>query len=196
MKEIEFQDPKATSLYRDYMSRLKIMLKTLSTDEQKDVLMEYNSHIYESLQKNVNLTEEKVLTKIISDLGSPEEVLKPLIAEKKLLQANRTANPIHIFNALTLNIFNGINYIISAILYMLVSLLALLCTAKIIIPGKVGLFYSSKGFKAFGIYLQNREGTDIREIAGVWFIPGALIATSIFYLLIILLLKLKKRNNK
>jgi hypothetical protein len=78
------------------MKRVIKSTNSLSTENQNDIYMEINSHIYESLQNKKNENEIELTLDIIERLGIPEEVLKPLVADKKLEQATKTFNPIHI----------------------------------------------------------------------------------------------------
>jgi len=123
--------------------------------------------------------------------------LKPLIADKKLEEATRTFNPIHLFKALALNISNGISYLIFGILYLSLFGFVFLIYAKFNNPDEVGLFMKNDSFIVLGKlskgYLQN---PNISEVLGNWFIPVMLISIILSYLLITLLLKLKRSINK
>jgi len=154
--------------------------------------MEFNSHIYESMQ-HVDLTKEADnLLMVLDQLGNPEEVLKPLVADKKMAQATRTFNPIHIAQALILNISNGIAYLIFSILYLLLFSGILLVVAKIFIP-EVGLYYKKDKYLIFG----TADNIDTLEILGDWFFPVMLSAIIAFYFIITLVLKFKRNiNNK
>lgn len=194
MKNIEFQNPNAAKMYEAYMMRIKKSVATLSATDQSDILMEFNSHIFEALQQRGSSDESDALIKVIQRLGSPEEVLKPMVAEKKLIQATRTFNPIHVLKALMLNISNGISYLVFSLLYLMLFVILFLCVAKLFVPDKVGLFYGPTGFKGFGLNLRNLEGTGIKEVSGGWFIPAALVTSTVLYFIITLLLKLKRKK--
>lgn len=193
MKNIEFQNPNASKMYETYMGRIKKTVATLSVADQSDTLMEFNSHIFEALQQRGSTSELDALVKVIQRLGSPEEVLKPMVAEKKLIQATRTFNPIHVIKALILNISNGISYLVFSLLYLILFAILFLCVAKLFVPDKVGLFYGPKGFKGLGLNLRNMEGTGVQEVLGNWFIPAALVTSTVLYFIITLLLKLKRK---
>ena len=157
--------------------------------------MEINSHIYESLQNNNNENEIELTLDIIERLGIPEEVLKPLVADKKLEQATKTFNPIHIFKALILNFTNGISYVIFFILYLLLFGFVFLIFAKIIFPSEVGMFTQNNKIIAMG-YISIKDNQNVKEILGNWFIPFTFICIIVFYFLITFLLKFKKSINK
>jgi len=76
MKFIEFKDPSAQKLYRNYIKQAEKATKVLSTEDQEDILMEMNSHIYEAVQKDENRSSEiEILVNIIDQLGGSLLVL-------------------------------------------------------------------------------------------------------------------------
>jgi len=192
---INFSEPASKRVYDDYMTRIKKATNSLSKQNQDDVYMEFNSHIFEALNHNKEGKEIDILLDILEKLGTPEEVLKPLVADKKLEQATQTFNPVHVFRALILNFTNGISYIIFFILYLFLFGFVFLIFAKIINPSEVGLFYKGTDFLLLGISGNiNLIGT--RELLGNWFIPVMLLSIVVFYVLITLLLKFKKSINQ
>ena len=197
IENIKFNEVASQRIYNDYMKRVIKATNSLSTENQNDIYMEINSHIYESLQNNNNENENEIeLTlDIIERLGIPEEVLKPLVADKKLEQATKTFNPIHIFKALILNFTNGISYVIFFILYLLLFGFVFLIFAKIIFPSEVGMFTQNNKIIAMG-YISIKDNQNVKEILGNWFIPFTFICIIVFYFLITFLLKFKKSINK
>ena len=195
IESIKFSENASTRVYNDYMARIKKVTNSLSKQDQDDIYMEFNSHIFEAIQHRNSSGEIDALLDIIEKLGMPEEVLKPLIADKKLKQATSTFNPVHIFKALILNFTNGITYIIFFILYLMLFGFVFLIIAKIIDPQDVGLFYKDSSFIVLGIS-KNTDKQGITEILGHWFIPAMLLLTVGFYFLITVLLKFKKSINQ
>ncbi|WP_212005175.1 hypothetical protein [Chitinophaga sp. HK235] len=177
------------------MKRVKKATRSLSTENQDDIYMELNSHIFEAIQHKDKTNEIDSLLDILEKLGPPEEVLKPLVADKKLEQATKTFNPIHVFKALVLNITNGISYIIFLVLYLMLFGFVFLIIAKLINPSGVGLFYRDSSFVVLGV-ASDKDLEGLREILGFWFIPIMLFAIVLFYILITALLKLKKSLNR
>jgi hypothetical protein len=157
--------------------------------------MEFNSHIFEDIQKKSGINEIDLLLDILEKLGIPEEVLKPFVADKKLEQATKTFNPIHVFKALVLNFTNGISYIIFFILYLFLFGFVFLIGAKIVNPAEVGLYSRDASFFVLGISSEAKQ-SGVSELLGNWFIPVMLVLTVAFYFLITLLLKLKKTINQ
>ncbi|PCH75943.1 MAG: hypothetical protein COB98_07655 [Flavobacteriaceae bacterium] len=191
-KKIEFEDKNAQRVYGNYIKNLRNVLKPILETDKQEVLMEFNSHIYEHLQSNTSKTEIELLLNAIDKLGAPEEVLKPLIADKLLEKATKSFNPIHIFKALFLNITNGISYIIFFVLYLFLGTFIFLIFAKLF-NSNVGMYYREGKFQVIGLI---KDTSDYQEVLGYWFIPLMIFITVILYVLITLLLKLKKTLNE
>lgn len=198
IEKIKFSEKASERIYEDYLKRISQVTKGLPKKDQQETLMEFNSHIYEGLQQNGNTNEIDRLLDVLEKLGRPEEVLKPLIADKKMEQATRTFNPIHMIKALALNITNGISYIIFFVLYLLLFGFVFLIYSKITNPLETGLFFNGKKFQVLGrMNSSHIESTQIHEVLGNWFIPAMLGAIVIFYILITLLIRIKRKiNNK
>jgi hypothetical protein len=192
MKNIEFQNATAFKIYEDYIKRVKRTTATLSAEDKSDILMEFNSHIFEAMQLSSEISEVDNLMHVIERLGSPEEVLLPLVADKKLAQATSTFNPVHVFKALALNISNGVSYVVFSLLYLMLFAFAFLIFAKIFSPENVGLFYGNNGFTGSGLSFKATQLEGTREILGWWFIPWMVITAAVLYAIITLLLKLKR----
>lgn len=195
IENIKFSQAASKRVYHDYMNRIKKATNSLSQQNQDDIYMEFNSHIFEAMNHNNQGNEIDILLDILDKLGTPEEILKPLVADKKLEQATKTFNPIHIFKALILNFTNGISYVIFFILYLLLFGFVFLIYAKISNPAEVGLYYKDNTMMVLGIP-SNANEIGVTEILGNWFIPVMLLSIVVFYLLITLLLKLKKSINR
>lgn len=195
IQHIKFNQEASKRVYNDYLKRVKKATTSLSKESQDDIYMEINSHIFEAIQQNGKTNEIDALLDILEKLGAPEEVLKPLVADKKLEQATKTFNPIHIFKALVLNLTNGVSYMIFFFLYLLLLGFVFLIFAKIIHPAEVGLFYKNASFTVLGMSSETNQA-GVREVLGNWFIPAMLFLVVLFYMLITLMLKFKKNINK
>ena len=199
IEDIKFEQKASQRIYNDYMKRVRKATASLSKMNQDDIYMEFNSHIFEAIQHRNNTNELDSLLDIIEKLGFPEEVLKPLIADKKLEQATRTFNPIHVFKALILNFTNGVSYIFFFVLYLFLFGFVFLIFAKIFNPNLVGLHIKSESPSVFVLGIMNPESKTqygTHEVLGNWFIPVMLLAIVVFYFLITLLLKFKKSINQ
>ncbi|MBB2148098.1 HAAS signaling domain-containing protein [Pedobacter gandavensis] len=195
IEQIKFKQEASKRVYNDYMKRVKKVTNSLSKESQDDIYMEINSHIFEAIQQSTEGNEIDALLDIIEKLGSPEEVLKPLVADKKLEQATTTFNPIHILKALALNFTNGFSYIIFFVSYLLLLGFVFLIFAKILHPNETGLFLKDGQFKVLGIS-SGTEQDGFTEVLGSWFIPAMFFITLFFYMLITFTLKVKKHLNK
>ncbi|TWJ01434.1 putative membrane protein [Mucilaginibacter frigoritolerans] len=192
MKKLNFTTPTAQKIYDDYFNRVTRCTRTLPLNDQLEIMMEVNSHIYEATQNTTPQTEVEVLVNALQNFGAPEEVLQPLVADKKVKQATRTFNPRHIIQALYLNISNGIGFVLVAILYLSITAFGILIIAKLIYPNHTGLFIGNGHLFAFGFIsdLPNNAA----ELLGNWFIPVVAILIVIFYFLNTLLFRLLKRK--
>lgn len=192
-KKIELKDKNAQRVYDNYINSLRNVLKPILDSDKQEVLMEFNSHIYEHLQNNKSEIEIDVLLNTIDKLGAPEEVLKPLIADKLLEKATKSFNPIQILKALLLNITNGVSYIIFFLLYLSLGSFVFLIFAKLF-NSNVGMYYKEDKFQVLGFI---KENADYQEVLGYWFIPAMLITIIIVYFIITLILKaVRILNNK
>jgi len=186
MKNVEFTSNVASRIYKDYLRRVELNSKILSEDDKKDILMEINSHIYEGMQITDGDNESDKLLTIIEKLGAPEVFLKPILAEKKINEAVRSFKPLDIFQAIILNLRNGIVYSVFALLYLFLTVFGILIISKILFPSNTGLFYHSNEFHSFG-FVMNSTGMD--EVLGYWFYPIVIAAAVLFYVIITLLLR-------
>lgn len=199
IEDIKFEQKASQRIYSDYMKRIKKATASLSKISQDDIYMEFNSHIFEAIQHKSQANEIDSLLDIIEKLGAPEEVLKPLVADKKLEQATRTFNPVHVFKALILNFTNGISYVFFFVLYLFLFGFVFLIFAKIVKPSLVGLHMKDDSFSVFVLGIMSQEDkikNHTHEVLGYWFIPAMLLAIVVFYLFITLLLKIKKSINQ
>ena len=195
MKRIEFTDERAMSIYTDYMVRVERMTKILPKEDQNEILMELNSHIYEAvLQDGSKDTELNKLVDVITRLGAPEKTLAQLVADKKMNQALHTFNPVHLIKALMLNVSNGIVYVAFFVLYMLLAVSSLLIVLKCIYPQKTGIFLHNGYLSAIGFIGSSAQG-NLTEIAGWAFIPMVAAYLLICYFALTLLLKLRRKRT-
>tara|TARA_B110000240_G_C13412098_1_gene415638 strand:- start:234 stop:836 length:603 start_codon:yes stop_codon:yes gene_type:complete len=189
VKNIEFKSISAQRIYNDYLKRVERTISILSEKDKLDMLMEINSHIYEAMQQDGKENEIDKLLITTENLGLPEEFLIPVVAEKKLIQAVHTFNPKHVWQALKMNISNGLGYSIVSILYLGLSVFGFLIFTKFFFPSKTGLFYMNNEFKAFG-FISNAD--EMNEVLGFWFFPITIVSAVIIYVLITLLLGMLK----
>jgi uncharacterized membrane protein len=192
MKKLSFTTPTAQKIYNDYFNRVSRCTRTLPEDDQREIMMEVNSHIYEATLAATPQTEVDVLVDALESFGAPEVVLQPLVADKKVKQATRTFNPRHVIQALYLNISNGIGFVLFGIIYLLIVAFGALIIFKLIYPQHTGLFTKDDHFFAFGFSSELPGGTT--ELLGNLFIPVVAALMVVFYFLNTLLFRLLKRK--
>lgn len=190
-KEIQFIDSNAKRVYKNYIQSIKNATKELCAEDSLEILMEFNSHLYESLQIKKSKSEIDNLLNAIDKLGAPEEVLKPLVADKMIDKASRSFKPTDIFRALYLNIGNGISYIIFGALYFLLGVFTIAIFLRIFLGDEIGLFIGDGTFLIGS--LDESEG--INEVLGNWFIPVMLLLNVTLYFIITAILRLKRSRN-
>lgn len=196
MKSIKFKLNTSQRIYSDYIKRIRRMVADLSKTDQEEILMEFNSHIYESTIESKEDVEVEQLVTVLEKLGSPEEVLIPLVAEKKLDQATKTFNPVHVFKAIVMNIGNGIAYIVFGLLYLFLGTFIFCIFAKLANPSKVGIFYKEGEYLNIGLIEPDLvKAGQTNEILGFWFIPIMIVVSILWYLLITLLLRWFKKGQ-
>lgn len=193
--EITFSDPNAQRIYTDYINRVRTTVKVLGKENQQEILLEINSHIYEGITANKEEKPEmEQLLDVLEKLGQPELFLKPLVADKQLDEAVKTFNPLKIAKALILNIGNGISYVVFTILYLFLFSFLFLIIAKLVNPEKVGLFYEPNKVFILGMYNDaNGMSYSSYEQLGNWFIPLMVFSAAVLYIILTLLLRLKRK---
>ncbi|SKB75198.1 hypothetical protein SAMN05660477_01015 [Soonwooa buanensis] len=195
-KEIEFADSNAKRIYKDYILRIQNTTKILASNNREEILMEVNSHIFESFQNDNSETNDvEKLLNILEKIGQPEVFLKELVAQKKLEESTKTFNPIKILKALILNLGNGFSYVLFFILYLLLFAFIFLIFAKIFDPENVGFFYNARDIFVLGKISSSTENYGQYEQLGNLFIPVMIVLTVISFVIITLLLRLKKTIN-
>jgi len=192
MKRIVFNNPTAQKIYDDYFKRVSRCIHVLSADDQRELMMELNSHIYEATHMATPQTEVDILVDTIEKLGPPEETLQPVVAHKKTQQAIRSFNPGHVIQALYLNFSNGVGYVILSCIYLLITAMGILVVLKLISPSHTGLFMYNGHFLAFGFTTVLRAGNS--ELLGSWFIPTVFAIMVILYFLNTFLFRLLKKG--
>ncbi|TDE15188.1 HAAS signaling domain-containing protein [Dyadobacter psychrotolerans] len=193
MKSITLENKSAQRIYNDYIHRCKKAVKILPQNDQQDCLLEINSHIFEYLSAEKGDDQTEALLNVLARLGPPEEMLKELVATKKVEQAKRTFNPVHLLEAIFLNLSNGFIYIILFFLFVIEISLPVLIVLELIYPERIGFFTNKHG----GFYLgYGPEESGSREWLGNAVIPFMLVMIAVIYAFMILLLRITKTTKK
>jgi hypothetical protein len=191
MKKIEFKDTATQRVYDSYMNRCNRVVGILSDADREDCLLEVNSYIYEYTQNNQDVGEMTSLLNILERMGDPEVTLKEVVAAKKIDQAVKSYKIKDLFQALILNLKNGVVYIILFCMSLLLVTFPILIVMELIYPKETGLHISDKSF-FFGYNSHNSEAT---EFLGNWFVPVVITMAVAFYFSIIFFLKLIKNKK-
>ena len=192
MKRIIFTNPTAQKIYDDYFARVSRGISILPATDQRELLMELNSHVYEATHRGITGNEVDILVDVLDQLGAPEMVLQPAVAYKKVQQAGRSFNPKHILQALYLNIANGAGFFVIGIIYLLILAFGSLAIIKLISPIHTGLFLQNGRLFVFGYTSNLPEG--LTELLGNWFIAVVILLMGVFYFLNTLLFRLLKKR--
>lgn len=189
MERSNFNTEDSYKLYQAYISQLRKKLNPLIPEDRIDIIREIDSHIYEALtQRNDGLSNEKeILENILKNLGSPDSLIKTLIAEKKLTSATQKYNIIEILKAIFLIFKTGGQYILVCVGYLLVLGFGIVLIAKILYPDKTGLFVENGDIVGIGYF--NRVNESAVDLLGYWIIPIMILLIVIFYYLVTFLLR-------
>lgn len=191
MKRLLFKQKNAQRIYDDYFKRVESSISILPADDKQDALMEINSHFYEGLQQNANEIENEIeiLLDIIEKLGAPEEIFKPMVAERKLKQAVKTFNPKHVVQAFLLNLNKTAILLLVSLLSVLSLGLVFTIITKLIAPGQTGLFVKNNNLVGLG-FSSTTNLSGAKEVLGYWYIPMALLVILIAYFATVFLIRL------
>jgi len=118
-----------------------------------------------------------------------------LVAQKKLEESTKTFNPIKILKALILNLGNGFSYVLFFIFYLLLFAFIFLIFPEIFDPENVEFFYNARDIFVLGKISSSTKNYGQYRQLGNLFIPVMIVLTVISFVIITLLLKLKKTVN-
>lgn len=182
-----------------YDKRVLQIIKPLSKQDQQDIKMELDSHVYESMLRYPKEDEVTTLIYALEKLGEPELFLTDVVAERKLAQAGKSFNPVHIASALALNIGKGfiktVLFIIIALLYITSFAFAALAILKPFFPDKIGLFVNEQN-RLFAIGWLESGDKMKHEVLGAWFTPVFIPVAIIIYVVTTVLLKYTHKKRK
>lgn len=192
MKNIEFQDQEALKVYQNYIARIKKVVAGLSLVDQNDILMEFNSHIYEGLLERRQDGELSTILWLTEKLGNPEIVLIPLVAEKQETTPSGDVKSLAKMTTSMSRICSAALYLLLSVFYLSMFVLILLCVAKLFVPEKVGLWFGESGFKGFGLDLRSSHKSSREDVLKHWFIP---VVSAVIYMLYLIVRTLKAKRD-
>lgn len=193
-----FSDKVAAKIWNQYFSRINRFSKTLNKDQQEELQLEIQDHLYESFKQETGESEPVKLLNAIDKIGDPEEYIKPLVADMLLSSASRTLNPKTIIKGLYYNIFEGIKHLFVSLFFVIGYLIAItfgsMAILKLFFPKNVGFFIYKSGGHAFGII---GDPINVRtEILGYWIIPIGIVLSLLLYFLLTRSLRVLKIPKK
>lgn len=195
-QKINFHHQATQKVYDNYIQQIEKIVKTLPEEEQLDILMEMNSHIYEGMRNSSSANELDDLLHHIHNFGNLEDMLKPIVAERKLDQATKTFHPAHVFKAIALNIQNGIFFILISICYMGLGFFGIAIIAKLFAPDQIGMYYKPGEYFVLAGVPGDAVNQAEYELLGNWYISVMLCVMFAFYVLITWILRFEKYLRK
>lgn len=191
-ERIKFQQRTAQGVYDGYINRIEEIVEPLPREEQLDILMEMNSHIYEGMQNSYEENELDCLLQKIKDFGNLELILQPIVAERKLALATKPSNSTHLFKAIALHIQNGIFFLFMSICYMGLTGFGIALIAKLISPEQIGMYYKpGEYFVLAGVPADHVNQIEY-ELLGDWYISVMILVMFSFYVLSTFIIRFEK----
>ncbi len=190
-----FSDKVAARIWNQYFRRVNRFSKTLDKDQQEELQLEIQDHLYESFKQETGESEAVRLLNAIDKIGDPEEYIKPMVADRLLSSASRTLNPKTILKGLYYYLFGSIKrFFVSlsfSIGYLMVITFGIMAILKPFFPNNVGVFLDKDGIPNIGIIGDSsRLQTDV---LGYWIIPIGIFVSLLLYLGLTKKLKILKR---
>jgi hypothetical protein len=193
-----FSDKIAVKIWDQYFRRVNRFSRILDKDQQKELQLEIQDHLYESFNQETGDSEAVRLLNAIDKIGDPEEYIKPMVAYMLLSSASRTLNPKTIIKGLYYNIFEGIKHLFVSLFYVVGYLTAItfgsMAILKLFFPKNVGFFIYKSGGYAFGVI---GDPINVRtEILGYWIIPIGIVLSLLLYFSLTRSLRVLKTSKK
>lgn len=181
-----FSDKLAQKIWDQYFRRVRWFSKSINFKLQEELKLEIQDHLYESFTRETGESEAERLLNAIDRIGDPEEYIKPMIAEKLLVNASKTFNPKTIVKGLYYYIWGGVKKFFITILfgvgYIISFISGFLVVLKLFFPNTSGLLIHKNGGFALGII---DDIKDIKtDVLGYWIIPIGIILSVGIYLVL------------
>ena len=196
--EPKFNDDVARKIWNNYFKRVDKSTRSIPKAKREELKLEIQGHLLESMEDASTDSDSSKLMDAIDRLGEPEHYIKPMIADKLLLDASKTFDPRNVLMGLFFNLRSSIK---RAILTMIIRLgyfflfcIAFMTILKIIMPGHVGIFLPTNG-GGTTIGLLVNPGLH-KEILGFWTIPIGVVCTVLLYTGLTRLLRLFIRERE
>lgn len=176
-----FTDPAANRLWEDYFARVNRLL-THSGADRKELLIDLEAHLADSLIANAQGTEMERLQCALARLGQPEEYLRPLLADDLIDRGTRTYAPLTIIRGLFHAVLAGLRRAAIAcgfsLGYLCLAIFVAIAVLKPVWRDHVGVFQGENGTIRAGIF--SLSGSD-HDMLGWWTTPIALLLAALVY---------------
>jgi len=188
--ETQFKEEASKRIWDNYFKRVNRFLRSVPAQQKDEMILELKGHLWESMTNDNAEKEVDRILNALEKLGEPDEFLKPIVADKLLLNASRTLSPKSLILGLIFNFYAGIKRasitLIMGTCYTLLIVFGIMTILKAFFPNNVGLFRNPNGSILLGI---DPDMPGAQDLLGYWFIPIGLFITVILYFLITKLLK-------
>lgn len=166
----------AQTVWNNFDRELIHKLKLLPEEERADIRLEILSHLFESMahvpsentNSETNESEDVRLINAISNLGSPDEYLEPLISDILLYQKASKGHPSAIIQGLKSSAEKGLMHALATLVlgmgYFWVIMIFIMSVIHIVNPD-VGIWYYSTGEVSLSFHAQ----PDAKQWMTGWF---------------------------
>lgn len=183
--EVKLQSEISKRIWNNYLKQVNRIIKPLTNEQKNEILMELQSHMYESMSVDNSTDEESRVLNALERLGDPVMYLQPIVKDKLLYNTLKTLNPVGIVNLfyknllsgskrLLLSVFIGLGYVVSTVLFIT-------GISKIFFYN-TGIYYLGPRWYHFIIgTVKNPNDPHVKELLGVWLIPIGISTSLIIY---------------
>ena len=195
--EIKLHSNISKRIWNNYIKQVNRIIKPINDKQKEEILMELQSHVYESMTNDCSGDEESKILNAVEKLGDPVVYLQPIVKDKLLYNTLKTLNPVGVFSLFFKNIMAGFKRFLFSILlgvgYFISAILFISGLLKIFIH-EVGFYYIGPSWYHFLIgVIDKQHDNTAKDLLGLWLIPIGIGSSIIIYYG---LTKLLNRLNK
>lgn len=195
--EVKLQSDISKRIWNNYLKQVNRIIKPLNYDQRNEILLELQSHMYESMSVDPFEDEESKILNALERLGDPVLYLQPIVKDKLLYNTLKSLNPVGILKLVYKNLLSGSKRLLLSVcigIGYVVSTIFFLTAVLKIFNDNVGIYYLGPKWYHFIIgTVKNPNDPHIKELLGFWLIPiGISGSIIIYYALSKLLNKLNK----
>jgi hypothetical protein len=180
------RDQEAHELWHTYMEEASRVVADLPAAEREDVLLELASHVSASVSADSGgLSEADTMRAALQRLGSPNEFLRPMLADSLMDRGTANYHPGLLAKGLYHSLFGGLKSFTVALAfglgYLTLAIFGVMALFKAGFPRHIGYFVYPNGTRVFGI---TGESGTARDILGYWIVPIAITVVIVLYVLL------------